>query len=76
MWVCPVGYVGSTVADGAWVVPPVRCGRYGVLYSSESSIQPVLCFGCGCVGAFAGWYTVDNSVKGVGVVGGMLCWSR
>lgn len=28
---CPVGYVGSAVPVGVWVVSPVRCGRYGVL---------------------------------------------
>ena len=71
-WLCGCGgygvSVGSAVPVGAGVVLPVRCGRYGVQYPSESSTPISSCFRCGCGGAVAGRCTVGGLVKGVGEV--------
>lgn len=56
-------------------VPRFRVGTARPVWSlwrvqcpSESHLQLVLCFRCGCGGTVAGWCAVDGLVKGVGVV--------
>ena len=72
---CPVGYVGSAVAGGVWVAPPVWCGRYGCAVPIREFPLIGSCFRCGCVGAVAERYTANSSVKGAGEVWYGLCWS-
>lgn len=66
---CPVGYVGSTVAGGVWVVSPVRCGCYGVLILLRVPSNRFGWQGGADAGAVAERYTANSSVKGAGEVG-------